>query len=93
MTFFCFLVLFKYANIYAVGSQEASRNFARIFAFLVALLTIVPAVLALIELLKSFKHFKKICNWKRDKVDEKDEDASSEEDRNNGSVDLLKNND
>ena len=94
MTLLCFLVLFKYASSSAVGDNSSSQSFAKLFSLLVFILTVVPAVLALIELVRSLKNVRQVCNWNRDVKDEKEEFDSSEEEgdgKDDGSMDKQKN--
>lgn len=90
MTFLCFVLLFRYASQYSVLDLATSQKYAYYFSLLVFFLTVVPAVLALLSLLASFRDFAKICNWKRDFQDEKEQFDSSEEELNE-TDDLLKN--
>jgi hypothetical protein len=92
MTLFCFLILFRYANETSVVDLDTSKAYAKIFAFAVFILTLVPAILALMEFLVSLRHISKICNWKRDYQEEKESFASSDEDRpqKDESDDLLR---
>jgi hypothetical protein len=57
----------------------------------VFVLTVVPAILALMELIVNLKNLRSICNWNRDYQEEKESFASSEEEKKDESVDLLKN--
>ena len=43
------------------------------------MLTITPTIFLLVELLRSFKDFKRICNWKRDYEEKKGEFDSSDD--------------
>jgi len=90
MTFFCFVVLFRYANEHSVENLETSRSTALFFAKMVFVLMVLPAVLALMELINNFKNLSQICNWNRDYQEEKDSFESSEESLKDESVDLLK---
>mmetsp|Transcript_19785 Transcript_19785/g.14521 ORF Transcript_19785/g.14521 Transcript_19785/m.14521 type:complete len:226 (-) Transcript_19785:222-899(-) len=90
MTFFCFVILFRYANEDSVESLEASQSTAKFFSMVVFILVLVPTILAVLEILNNFRHLSQICNWNRDYQEEKDSFESSEEELKEESVDLLK---
>lgn len=66
MTLFCFLILFRYANADSVQDLSTSQSYAKFFSMAVFILTIVPAIFALIELIVNLKNLRTICNWNRD---------------------------
>ena len=77
MTFFCFVILFKFANSTSVESLDLSRSTAKFFSLAVFILVIVPAVLTLMEIVLGLKNIRQVCNWNRDYKDEKESFESS----------------
>jgi hypothetical protein len=58
VTLLCFVVLFKFANVTNVNDMLNSHGQVKIFAGLVAALTVAPAIMAIVELIRSLKYFK-----------------------------------